>query len=133
MNYAELKSWTEHYKRKNSYHMLSKVDQRIIDKLIADEVQRMSEGTIEKLQPSRDGEQLIKSWYSASKHVAKLERDLIQACANEAAAAKKVADWITPSDAKDGETFHMWYGDSMIAVTNDKVKIRLKGKAFLEL
>lgn len=122
--------WVEQYRRKNSYHLLSRADQKVIDSLIE---AALKEPVITKLQPSRDGEELIKSWYNADKRVRKLEQDLLQAREAEAAAAKKVADWITPSDAKDSEVFHMWYGDSMIAVTNDKVKIRLKGKTFLEL
>ena len=123
------RNWVEQYKKKNSYHILSKPDQRVIDRLIDEELKRMSETT--KIQPSREGEELIKNWNSYNTRVNRLLKDLDKAREEEAVAAKKVADWLKPSDAKTDETFHMWFGDSMISVTNDSVKLRLRGKSLV--
>lgn len=31
-----------------------------------------------------------------------------------AAAVKQLGPWLVPPDAKDGETFHLWFGDGII-------------------
>lgn len=123
-------AWADAYRKKNSYHLLSKADQRIIDALIDEGLKgRAMEDAVKKPKPTIAGEELITNWNNRDKKVRRLLQELDQARKDEAIAAQKVADWLKPSDAKDGETFHMWFGDSMLAITNNSVKIRLRGKS----
>jgi hypothetical protein len=84
--------------------------------------------------------QKIKRWADAE---ATLIRHKKQVSASEVEltnANNDLGKFLMPDDAKDGEVFSIWYGDSLITVQKDggprldyKITVRQRGKAIAEL
>ncbi len=81
------------------------------------------------------GEELITRWTQATQHVEDLKQSLIMAECAVANANNALGKWLMPCDAKIGEVFSVWHGDSLIEVTvterDPKLKIRSRGKSLI--
>lgn len=79
-----------------------------------------------------NNEQNIKQWKAAFEEVQQLRRQLRAAECELLNAETKLAKGLLPKDAKAGEQFCMWYGDSLIAAKhingNYVVSLRTQGK-----
>jgi len=79
------------------------------------------------------GKALIDAWVT-SKENTKSASSLLNSreCA-EANARNELGKWLMPDDAKPGEKFSVWYGDSLIEVTvtngDPDIRIRTRGKS----
>lgn len=143
MNSEEFRNWAKAYKGKNSYQILSKEDQKVIDSLIAREQAALeivireelpsTKNTPSTLQPSAEGVELIRKYVLAEREIRRKESELNVAKTNSLNAQIAVAKWLKPKDAKEDETFHMWYGDSLFAITNESVSIRQRGNSLIIL
>lgn len=79
------------------------------------------------LEPNSKAKDLIVTMLKAAKKVGQLESQLGVAVKEHIETQKAVADLLRPSDAKEGEKFHMWFGDSMIEICGEHVYFRIKG------
>ena len=64
-----------------------------------------------------EGEGLVKRWLGARETLERLRGQVSAAECDLRDAANQLGAWLTPSgDVKIGETFCVWYGDSLISV-----------------
>ncbi len=89
-------------------------------------------------EPTRKGEELISAWRKALERVQRAEAELKKAESDLKSSAFSLGDWLTPRDARPGETFCVWFGDSLIAAEYQEngvepyiVKIRKRGKSLV--
>lgn len=88
-------------------------------------------------EPTADGKRLIDAWMGTEQEIDALKRNLSGAECRRSNAINALGKWMMPEDAKDGEVFCVWYGDSLISVTprNNKmdfeIKIRKRGKSLV--
>lgn len=84
---------------------------------------------------TNEGKELIERWRAADKRVAALRVDLLKAQRELQTAEEKLAMWLLPTDAMEGEKFCVWYGDSLISAkeleNGYEVAIRKRGKSLL--
>jgi hypothetical protein len=85
---------------------------------------------------TRMGEEKIKRWLHAVKHLVDLDREKNRASCELANAEQDLGKWLVPEDAKPGEVFCVWFGDSLIQATvgsqglsNIKAAVRKRGKS----
>ena len=60
-------------------------------------------------------ERLIKAWRDTIDLTSSLRNELNRAETDRRNAAVALGRWLTPGDAKAGETFCVWHGDSLIS------------------
>lgn len=83
------------------------------------------------------GRELIERWRVAEKQVASARESLTKAQRELQSAEEHLAMWLLPDDAKEGEQFCVWYGDSLIAAkelprdAGYEVTTRKRGKSLL--
>lgn len=81
------------------------------------------------------GKELIERWQAASKRGAQLRSDAEKATRDLQTAEEQLAMWLLPVDAKEGEKFCVWYGDSLIGVVElengYEVTVRTRGKSLM--
>ncbi len=63
-----------------------------------------------------DGERLLKEWNNASERIAHLRRALNEAECDAANTRNALGKWLTPDDAKEGESFNIWQGNGLLLV-----------------
>lgn len=88
-----------------------------------------------------EGERRIKRWENAINDERRARSDLTSAECERENAATDLGKWLVPSDAKEGEKFCVWYGDSLIQAevvgnpvnNNFKLTIRARGKSTLSI
>lgn len=68
-------------------------------------------------QPTDEGKRLIDRWVAARDAKKRAEDALNREQCEVANSTNALGKWMCPPDARDGETFCVWYGDSLIAVT----------------
>ena len=136
MTYQELKVWAEAFRKKCSYHSMSKIDQKMVDNLINAEVKRLSDTpqpTAEfikgPLPPSHEGEELIKNYVRAGRSIVRAEAELVRLRTVHLNSQIAIAKWLKPNDAKEDEKFHIWFGDSLLEIRNETVIVRQKGRS----
>lgn len=61
-----------------------------------------------------EGEQLVKSWRYAQERLAQAKSEVNRAECDVLNTTNALGRWLAPGDAKAGETFCVWYGDSLI-------------------
>ena len=76
----------------------------------------------------------IDRWFGATQRVNGLKRELNSAETEVLNAQQSLGSYLCPTDAKVGETFAVWYGDSLINVTKINqtdftVGVRHRGKS----
>lgn len=80
-----------------------------------------------------EGEQLIKRWMGAVEAEKTAKRNLNSAECSVTNTRNALGKWLMPDDAKTGEKFSVWYGDSLIEVTvtnaDPELRIRNRGKS----
>ena len=86
------------------------------------------------------GKDKIQRWYRAAEQLVELDRQKNKACCEMSNAEQDLGKWLTPEDAKPGETFCVWFGDSLIqAVVGEQgrssitVKVRKLGTSLVTL
>lgn len=82
---------------------------------------------------SREGAQLIETWQRAVKDLADAKQAEIRASCALSNAKNALGKWLTPHDAKVGEVFCVWQGDSLIAAENKgnydyNITVRTRGR-----
>ena len=82
------------------------------------------------------GKELIERWKDASKGAESAKEKLIKAQRELQTAEEHLAHWLLPGDAKDGEKFCVWYGDSLITAseseeTGYQVTVRKRGTSLM--
>lgn len=85
-----------------------------------------------------DGYRLIKNYLSAKDRLQRARNELANAETEAKACEKELADWLSPSDIKEGEKIGVWHGDSIfqveqLPVGQRKVTVRTRGKRFEEM
>lgn len=60
--------------------------------------------------------ELIDRWQAATKRVAAQREILVKAERELQTAEENLAMWLLPEEAKEGEQFCVWYGDSLVSV-----------------
>ncbi len=92
----------------------------------------MSEGGSNPDQPSREGALKIQRWLDAIETYKRADRAKSSADCEVSNAANDLAKWLLPEDARVGEVFCVWSGDSLIQVehrqNDDTVTIRKRGR-----
>ena len=84
-----------------------------------------------------DAEHLINSWLNAIEGEKQAKRGLNKAECDVANTRMALGKWLMPDDAKEGEVFSVWHGDSLIEVTvpppdcTPSLRIRTRGKSLL--
>lgn len=85
---------------------------------------------------TRIGSEKIERWLRAIKHLADLDREKNRASCELGNAEQALGKWLVPEDAKAGEVFCVWFGDSLIQATvgqhglsDIKVAVRKRGKS----
>lgn len=68
------------------------------------------------LEPTREGEKLLKEWYAARDRFEQAERELSRARCDKDNAENAFVKWMLPEDAKAGERFLMWHGAQLVQV-----------------
>ena len=66
----------------------------------------------------RQGEELVSRWENALAAVEDAKRVLNRAECDLGNATTALGKWMTPSDAKPGETFSVWHGSELLTVIN---------------
>ena len=62
-----------------------------------------------------EGAALIDRWQRAVSQQAEARSAETRASCELSNATNALGEWLTPNDAKEGETFCVWHGDSLIA------------------
>lgn len=70
--------------------------------------------------PTKEGADLIERWKNAQKNVTRAEGELSRERCALSNAVNALGKWMLPNDAKDGERYCIWYGDSLIQVSREK-------------
>jgi len=82
-----------------------------------------------------EGKQLIERWRNSQKQLESAKQSVIRAECEVSNSRNELGRWLTPEDARNGEQFCVWYGDSLISATKDqtnyKVEIRKRGKSLM--
>lgn len=90
------------------------------------------------MEVTSDGERLIKAWLGAQESVQRAKSNLNGAECDLSNTQEALAKWLIPEDAKPGEKFSVWFGDSLIQVeipspgdhsTRKKVTVRKRGRS----
>ena len=84
-----------------------------------------------------EGTRLIEGWQHAIEAVERCRRDLNSADCRKANAEIALGRWLVPGDAKVGESFSVWYGDSLITAEvidlsgngTYKISVRKRGRS----
>lgn len=86
------------------------------------------------------GEEKIKRWLGAQRESDDLNRRARRASCDLANSEIDLGKWLTPDDAKPGEVFCVWFGDSLIQATvgqsgrsDIKVTVRKRGESLTKL
>lgn len=66
---------------------------------------------------TNESAKLIKDWQRTKKQAVNARQNYLSSLKSREAAKRKLADWLLPKDAKVGEKFCIWYGDSLIQVS----------------
>ena len=74
----------------------------------------MNSRDVPKLEPTREGEKLLKEWLAAKEREEETSRDANRARCDRANAEIALANWLLPTDAKPGEKVLMWCGHDLI-------------------
>lgn len=69
-----------------------------------------------ELEPSNKTKEVFEKYLRATKYVNESAATLRSAETALANARIELGKWLTPDDAKEGETFNMWYGDGILSV-----------------
>jgi hypothetical protein len=81
---------------------------------------------------TEEGKHLIERWEHAKTNAADLKRSLNKAECEESNSSHALGKWLMPHDAKLGEVFSVWHGDSLIEVTvtenGPTLRVRSRGK-----
>lgn len=85
-----------------------------------------------------EGERLIKAWEGAIEDERRAKSALNSAECHLANSKNALGKWLVPSDAKEGEKFCVWYGDSLIQAElvrmgEYKLSIRSRGKSTIRI
>ena len=62
------------------------------------------------------GEEKITAWIRAARRIDDLKKDLSRAQCDCSNAESALGKWLAPETAERGESFCVWYGDSLIRV-----------------
>lgn len=86
--------------------------------------------------PNRDGADLIKDWLHAQERLRRAKSEVNSAECDVNNSMRALAKWMLPTDARAGEKFCVWFGDSLIQVevmtehnADPEVTIRTRGKS----
>lgn len=81
------------------------------------------------------GKELVDQWKAAVKIAERAKGDLVKAQRELQSAEEHLAMWLLPEDAKEGEQFCVWYGDSLISAkemeNGYEITTRKRGKSLL--
>jgi len=84
---------------------------------------------------THEGKELIDRWRNTQKYLREAQEKVKKAELEVDAARDALGKWLTPDDARNGETFCVWYGDSLITAAKNQnsygVEIRKRGKSLL--
>jgi hypothetical protein len=82
-----------------------------------------------------EGTRLIDRWRKSQEQLDRAKSAVTKAECEVSNAQNELGKWLTPADAKNGEQFCVWHGDSLITATKDqsnyKVEIRKRGKSLM--
>ena len=86
------------------------------------------------MEPTKDGKDYIDRWTAAQEEVRRCKSSLNSAECEMSNSTNALGEWMMPNDAKNGEKFCVWYGDSMIQVVKQvngdyDITVRARGKA----
>ena len=70
-------------------------------------------------EPIKEGRDLIERWQHATEALARAKSQVNSAECELTNAINALGKWMLPPDAKKGEAFCIWWGDSMIQVVNN--------------
>lgn len=89
------------------------------------------------MKVTRDVENHIKRWKFATEEVKRIKQQVSKVECELANAATDLAKCLLPDDAKAGEQFCVWYGDSLIAAKHENgnhfVELRTRGRSWVEV
>lgn len=74
------------------------------------------------IEPVRKIAEAINDWQKAKVRVEQTEKAAVVAKQDLMQAEQVLAEWLVPKDAKGGEKFCIWYGNSLIQVAVSKKK-----------
>jgi hypothetical protein len=82
------------------------------------------------------GKELIERWKDATRGEESAKEKLLKAQRELQTAEEHLAHWLLPEDAKDGEKFCVWYGDSLITASESdtngyEVTVRKRGTSLM--
>jgi len=82
---------------------------------------------------TREGEELVARWKRAGLALERAESEVTKAQCERSNSTNALGKWLLPSDAKDGEQFCVWHGDSLLSATKNGdhdalVSVRTRGK-----
>lgn len=88
------------------------------------------------MEPTREGELLIQEWQDAKRRLEAAKNEMNRAECSLNNSITKLGRWLSPDDAKTGEKFCVWFGDSLIESTkisegNFSVLVRKRGKSLM--
>lgn len=89
---------------------------------------------------TREGDSLVRSWKHAQDRLARAKQEVNSAECELSNATNALGKWLMPTDAKDGETFAIWYVDSLVQVEKVKngmhdfrLSLRARGREWAKL
>lgn len=83
---------------------------------------------------TKQGKELIERWKSADVSLNHAKSNLNRAECELSNATNALGKWLSPDDAKEGEQFSVWYGDSLITSESKgnmsyKITVRKRGRS----
>jgi len=79
-------------------------------------------------QVTQKGRRLIDNWFAAQKRCEAARLEVTRAELDFSNCSEELSKWLKPDDAKSGETFCVWHGDSLIQVRDEIISIKTRGK-----
>lgn len=67
-----------------------------------------------------EGRGLLERWFATSRELERIKGHVNSAQCAYNNAHNALGKWMMPSDARPGEKFSIWFGDTMIEVTNTR-------------
>ena len=86
------------------------------------------------MEPTSEGKNHIDRWLAAQEQLRRCKSSLNSAECEVSNSTTELGKWMMPNDAKDGENFYVWYGDSIFQVVKKpngdfEITVRTRGKA----
>jgi hypothetical protein len=81
-----------------------------------------------------EGERIIKNWLGSVGRLTDAQASVVRAEEHRKICQDELGKWICPNDAKAGESFCVWFGDSLIKAevlgkNSYRVSVRARGKS----